>query len=407
LSVAARRATIAYRSPKDSAGTPDRSMRWQTYATEIFGLWALSRAFFLAYALIARSLGVIHTPRLSPGWHWVFSIYSRADSGHFVRVAEYGYFSRGITDVNVAFFPGYPAVGGAVARVLGLGRPTALDWQIGFTISAWLATFVAACLLYRYIYEESASSDAARVAVIALLFGPCAVFLMAPYSESLFLACALGAWLLGRRERWFLAALLCAAAALVRVNGLFLTVALAAMYLLAARREGRPLLRPSALSFFLPVASTTGYFFWLKLRTGRWDAWFDAEYRGWDRHTVAPWVALANSWRRVIYALTSEERFVLALELAFAAVYILLIIVLARRKQWPELIYVILTGGSLLTSNFYQSVPRSFLTLFPLYLLVAQWWMRRSWSPRTIMAVGSTGTLLILTSLFVRGFPSG
>jgi hypothetical protein len=58
--------------------------------------------------------------------------------------------------------------------------------------------------------------------VLYLVLSPYAVFLFAGYSEALFLACALWGWLCARREQWVPAALLVAAAASVRVSGLFL-----------------------------------------------------------------------------------------------------------------------------------------------------------------------------------------
>ena len=63
---------------------------------------------------------------------------------------------------------------------------------------------VAFALLYR-IAEPRLGADGARRAVLYLALFPTALFLQAVYSESLFLALTLGAFLLAERSR-FLAA---------------------------------------------------------------------------------------------------------------------------------------------------------------------------------------------------------
>jgi hypothetical protein len=59
------------------------------------------------------------------------------------------------------------------------------------------------------------------------------------------------------------------------------------------------------------------------------------------------------------------------MDLLFAAVIMVAVIVLARRRQWPEVTYLGLTLIALTTSSTYVSLARNSVTLFPLTILIA------------------------------------
>ena len=118
----------------------------------------------------------------------------------------------------MAFFPGLPALLRA-GHSLGLGYPLA-----GLVVSA-VALAVAAVALSR-LGDLDGPSGAGLLAVVGLVAAPSAVFLAAGYSEAVFLAFAVPAWLAARRGRWWLAGLLGAGASTVRVSGLFLAAGL-------------------------------------------------------------------------------------------------------------------------------------------------------------------------------------
>ena len=66
------------------------------------------------------------------------------------------------------------------------------------------------------------TNGAGRRASLYLLFFPTAVFLVAPYSESLFLAGAIPAFYYARRKRWIMAGMFAAVAMGARAAGIFL-----------------------------------------------------------------------------------------------------------------------------------------------------------------------------------------
>ena len=119
---------------------------------------------------------------------------------------------------GVRFFPGYVFLSRAVDVVVPGGQATAL------LVVANLGTLVAMVLLHRLVVVETADEGVARRAVWALALFPPAFVLVWAYSEGPFLALVVGCLLLLRRERWWEAALLAGAAALVRPTGALLMV---------------------------------------------------------------------------------------------------------------------------------------------------------------------------------------
>ena len=202
-------------------------------ALEIF---AWSRAAIWLGAILAFLLFVPNRhpraaewdePSLTNDLGFVTDIWARWDSVWFLRIASDGYGE--IEVAAAAFYPLYPAL-------LALLDPL----FFGHTIVAGLAVSLAACavafvLLHR-LAAERLGVDGARRAVLYLAVFPTALFLQAVYSESLFLALAIGAFLLAERGRFAAAAGLAGLAMLTRPVGFALLPALA---LIAWRVEPR------------------------------------------------------------------------------------------------------------------------------------------------------------------------
>ncbi|WP_214324566.1 mannosyltransferase family protein [Nonomuraea sediminis] len=310
----------------------------------------------------------------------------RWDAVHFMRIARWGY--DGDPDVAPdpglpAFFPGFPLLLRAVHTVIG-------DWTLAGLLISLAAGAVAVCALARLADEGTGPRALARLAaegtgprvlarlaeegtgsraVWALLLAPPAVFLFAGYSEALFLAFALPAWLLAGRDRWAAAATCAAFASSVRVTGLYLAVALA-VRLALAWRAGR--VRPRTAGWLaLPFLPLAAYSFYQWTRTGDWLAWQSAQKAGWGRELTWPWEAWQTSWDAAWHV---DNAFTWAFrgELAAAVIGVALTAWLAHRRLWPECVYVGLQVAALTTSTYYMSIPRSMLLWFPLWLLLAR-----------------------------------
>src|SRR5206468_6508602 len=129
---------------------------------------------------------------------------------------------RGYDHASAAFPPLYPAALWLVGHVLGGQYVLA---GIAISLAAALGSFV---LLYR-IAEPRLGADGARRAVLYLAVFPMSLFLQAVYSESLFLALALGAFLLAERRQWLGAGAVTGLAVLTRISGVALLPALAVL----------------------------------------------------------------------------------------------------------------------------------------------------------------------------------
>lgn len=221
-------------------------------------------------------------------------------------------------------------------------------------------------------------------AVAAMLAGPAAVFLFAGYSESLFLAFALPAWLMARRGRWAWAALLAVPASAVRITGLFLVLAMIVEYVVG--RHGRREQGWGPVAWLvLPFAPLAAYTTYQWHRTGDWMAWQHAQEAGWHRQFTMPWDAFSLTWRSAFH---SNYEFTLAfrIEIFAAAVGVLLSLYLLYRRRWPELAYVGLQLAALMTSSYYLSIGRATLLWWPLWVWFGVLALRHRWLFGAILA---------------------
>ncbi|MEU9762701.1 mannosyltransferase family protein [Streptomyces sp. NPDC047985] len=303
-----------------------------------------------------------------------FSSWQRWDWWHYLEIAQEGYFPDGKGpwmsewDNREAFFPGFPLLLRAVHLVVP-------SWPAAGALISFVAGGVAVLALARIARLYLPQDEAGPRAALFFLLSPCAVFLAAGYTEALFLALALPAWLAAQRLNWPLAAALTALATTVRVSGLFLAAALAVHFLVTARTAAHWRRLPW---LFLPALPPLLYSWYLHAHTGDWMAWKHAEERGWYRDFHAPWEAWANTWHAAFghsqatgYALMSQA------ELLTMVVGVVLCGLLLWRRRWPEAAYIGLSLWALGTSYWYTSIPRASLLWWPLWVGLAAWSLRR------------------------------
>jgi hypothetical protein len=357
-------------------------------------MWLATRALVLVAAVLVAPLLSVQARELHPA-PWPLDRLAGWDTWHFTRIAERGYLPPGLPCCDQAFFPGYPAL---IRLLMPLTGGTALGAGVLVTL---VAGTLAAVLLRRVALAQHGDERTARTAVLYLAVAPFGVFLTAVYSEALFLALALGAWLAALRHRWWLAGALAAGASLVRVNGLFLTAALAVLYLCLLRADGRR--RPGAdvLALGLPALATAGYFGYLTARTGSLTAWQDAQVTGWDRHGAWPWQGLAAGWRQALEPASAHLLVSRWADLLTVLAGIALVVVLARLGRWAQATYVGLSVAVLVCSTTLVSAPRYALTWFPAYLLAAEVAQRPGlrWM-RGPLPVASAAAMVALTLVF-------
>ncbi|MEV6105842.1 mannosyltransferase family protein [Streptomyces sp. NPDC051940] len=346
-----------FRLPPD-----DREVLWLYLLTRA-GLWVTAycaRWLFPADPDTHRSSSV-----LAPFQHW--------DWHHYLHIARDGYFPDGSGpwlsnwDNREAFFPGFPLLLRAVHVVVP-------DWTAAGLLISFVAGGVAVVALARIARLHLPGADTGRRTVLFFLLSPCAVFLALGYTEALFLALALPAWLATQRHDWPLAAALTALATSVRISGLFLAAAVAVHFLLGSHRHWR------ALPWLaLPALPAALYAWYLHAHTGDWLAWKHAQERGWYRDVHAPWGTWSHSWTGAFGQTQSTGyAFMFQAELLALLVGLLLFALLLKQRRWPEATYVGLTLWALGTSYWYMSIPRATLLWWPLWIALATWSLRRT-----------------------------
>ena len=240
------------------------------FAWSRLAIWALAAGTVLLFDdQLNPSRGRWDTPRLHELGDW-FDVLARWDSDWYLRIAESGYRWPSSTP---AFFPLYPAAVAVVGRILG---DHFLLAGVLVSLAASAAAFV---LLFEVVRLRLGPRDARRTVLYLAVF-PTSLFLGVVYGEGLFLALAIGTFLLAERGRLGWAAVVAGLAILTRAQGLALLPALA---LFAWRSERR--VRSLAL-LAVPVALFLVYPLVLEVWIGHGLAFLDAQ-RVWDR-SLAP-----------------------------------------------------------------------------------------------------------------------
>ena len=338
--------------------------------------WNFCLLLWFAQRLLVEGTGALVRALAGPAAHGgkgFFGLFYNWDSGWFACIASSGYFgpacSDGATTERFAFFPLYPLLARGVAWTVGAGAVHVVALLFALWLVAAVASFFATVALFELVRRSSGSSAARRAAALFLL-GPYAVFLVASYSESLYLAGAVGAWYFCSRRRYVWCAVSGIIATLSRASGLFLVPALLVLYITTTVREGRRLRVRDLLLVGCSGLGVLGYWAWLAARTDDPLAWFHAQSLGWHRSTRWPWQTLLNQGVHVLREPRWDWQVQAVLEVGFAAALCAGIVLLLRRRDWPGATLLGLTALSLMTSNSYLSLARNTLTLFPLVVLV-------------------------------------
>jgi hypothetical protein len=325
-------------------------------------VWLASRGSVWVVAgavgwLFATEIGV--QPHLDRWQQWDFH--------HFWGIALYGYGGEPTGVPNEAFFPGFPAL-------LALGAAVGLPHVAAGLLVSFVAGGVAAVALAR-LGDLDGGSGVGRLAVLMWVFAPPAIFLAAPYTESLFLGFALPAWLCARRGMWAYAGMLAAAACTVRVSGVFLLAALGVHWLTSRERQWRDV--PWLLVSLVPLAAWTAY---LRVTTGDWLAWLDAQAQEWNREFTVPWTAFSNTWEAGFGSTqTPGFAWMFRAEIVAMAFGVALTAALLVWRRWGEATWVGLQVIAFGTSFWYFSVTRATLLWWPLWIALAVVAVRRRW----------------------------
>jgi hypothetical protein len=294
---------------------------------------------------------------LEPWYRW--------DTGWYLLIAQQGY---KLENGSIVFPPLYPLA----IRFFTLF--TRGNYLFSALIVSNLFYTLALALLYRLVSLDY-SPRVARRTILFLMSFPTAFFLLAGYSESLFLALAIGAILSARQKRYLLAGLSGFLASLCRLQGWTLVFPLAYIVFAESGDWWWVARQPVVLARRLlaatgSLAGTAIYMAVLQMR-GLGNASQALEVH-WHIRMAMPWTTVTAVGR----ALFSGS--LQSVDLLSAGVFLFIIVIgvaAVRRLRLSYSLYLWSTLGLILMrynpNSQLQSLSRYALSMFPLFIALA------------------------------------
>ena len=336
----------------------------------VAAMWAIWSLAILTLASLAMTLPVSNS---SP-WTAVYHAppLARWDAVWYRSIAAEGYHladARG--DVNVGWYPLYPIVLRAVSG--SFGAP--ILW-VGIGLS--LLFLLPALLLVADLFSEWGGNASVVSGIGCLLLFPTSFYFASVYSESLFLlTTALAIWA-ARRGSWLLAAAAGFLAALTRFNGALVVLPIAWYAIRAARAEQRRLIPAFAVVATLAGAAVYPAYLWV--RFGDPLLYVHDRIRGSSVRPTTLWglgPGLVGQIRGRFSGPPSLENLSFVVQLVTAALFVVLVVGLFRRKLIAEGVYAGATILLLLHAGTVAGLDRYVVVLFPCFFILAEFLRRR------------------------------
>lgn len=357
---------------------------------------ALTRLVF-GLAAYAATLLFTTTPGATSAEGFL-DIWQRWDARHFLVAAEHGWGGPEAVEARTAaFFPLYP---------LGIRALTSLGANpiLAALLISLAASVVACAFLIKLADHELGPGNGRRAGLYLLLF-PTAVFLMAPYSEALFLAGAIPAFYFARQGRWLLAALPLTVATSTRFAGVFLVAGLAVELgvQLWRKRAERPfgLFRDGIATLALAALPVVAFGLHLQAARGSFFQFRIDQLQGWGRDFVSPVQSFLYTWNTRIGGYEQNWIFAWRIEILAALAGVLLTVWALVRKQWAYATYMGMFMAVLMTSSWYFSIPRMLLTFFPAFIFLASFTNDERRHELALLTLAPLATMGVI--VFTRG----
>jgi hypothetical protein len=389
----------------EPGGEPRRASRLPEGLADAVWLWLILRVGLGLIALFAIVQGTAATacPRdaASLGFlpdegplHALFGVWVQWDACWYTKIAGFGY-GPGLGATT--FFPLLPIL-------LAGGTGTVGGIVLAGPIVTAVACIAAFTGLRQLVGRDIDTPTAERTVLYTAIF-PAAFFLIAPFTESLFLATSVWAFLGARRRRWEITLVAGLLAGLTRPQGVILVLPLAweAFQAIRARwATGGPRFQPSDVLMGLAVAAPglayLGFVAWTSVAVG--ESYFTSHAAWGAHHLVWPWERLGDgiAWAiehgRPVQALNAVS-WVLFVGLAVAAVRLL------PTSYW---IYVVPQLVLMLTQDTafpLMSTVRYLIVVFPCFVVLAM--AGRSRRFHTAWVILSVLLLGFVATQFVQG----
>ncbi|HKZ34640.1 MAG TPA: mannosyltransferase family protein [Patescibacteria group bacterium] len=316
---------------------------------------------------------------------WTISSWLQWDAGHYLALAGSGYTQA----YQAAFFPFYPFL---IKTVSSLG--------ISLSVSAFLlnqcVTLGVCLLLYKITRAQFGKKEALWTLILFLSF-PTSFFLIAGYSEALFLLLTLSFFTCLKRKKYLLSAVFVVLGTLTRSVGLIL---LLSFWIFLWKEQKLP------RRFFYMAVSLLGVFSLMIIDAVQFGdpLLFLTAQQFWQRSFSTPWQVVLLYVVNFLNAPFFRYMDILAIiEFVITAFFLFLTgaVMVQKRFSVEQKLYVFgacllpLFGGNL------ASMPRYVLAVYPAFQRLTQL------LGNGFMRVGLTIIFLSFLSIFVRLFWQG
>lgn len=327
----------------------------------------------------------------------LLGVWLRWDAVHHVNLALRGYFD--LSEGDSVFYPAYAGLIRLLTPLSG-GEPVVAALAV-----STLATLVTLALLYR-LTEQAYGPAAARSAVAALAVYPTAFFLIAPFTESLYLAGTLTVFWLTGKGRWAVSGLPGALASLARGPGIYTPAALAWpawKYLREKPAFTWRKLLAVACGLGLPVIAGLAFLGWRAWAGFAPVAQVLKVYSG---------LVMTNPIQGLysgLATMVTHPSFTAWLEGLSALAWITILVAMLRQARWRRvdwLIYMALnlavfTSKVSQVASPLQSIARYVLVLFPGFIVIGDWLSRQPRNRRHGLLFASALVMGVFSMLYV------
>lgn len=302
-------------------------------------------------------------PSYSCNFEILLGVWERSDALWYINIAKNGYRPG---SKSAVFMPLYPMTIRAVRWI------TRLPWLACALLVSNACLILALFALYRLAVMET-DRDTARRAVWYQALFPGSLFLLAPYTESLYLALATLAFLAARNRKWSLAGLAGAALGVTRNMGVLIIVPLAVEFYLQRKQESPPSLLRGGWLLMIPTGFIS-YLFSCYLRTGNFLE-FIQQQSGWQRQFMMPWTTVAEGIKQAYQFAGSPSGGIYVMEAAAAVGMIGLAVYSFKKISLPLSLFAWLHLLPPLFAPFPGRMLLSFVrfsaVIFPLFITLA------------------------------------
>ncbi|RZN37109.1 MAG: hypothetical protein EFT35_06865 [Methanophagales archaeon ANME-1-THS] len=293
----------------------------------------------------------------------IISRWNRWDAPHYVEIAKNGYTNVREASYLIVFMPLFPLVIRLLTALSG-------NYEISALLISNSASLLAGIFLYKLARIDYAHSTALKSLLYFALF-PTSYFLIAGYTEGLFLCLTISCFYYARQEKWLPAGLLGMFASATRITGLVLIPSVLYEYFSA---ESKSKSRSIKDIVFICMISF-GFLSYLIVNSivfGNAFMFLELQREHWSKYLAPPWEGLLSALWIILWHDPVEKVLVGGAEIIFSVFGLACIIYASFTKfRFSYTIYMILTWLTVASTRFWLSMPRYTLSIFPIFTILA------------------------------------